>query len=183
MKFIEKYWFSNLQMVTVRNPFKGDIVFMHEMRTYAVKEASEARLPGSIANLYLDLVSRTLAQQADDLGAIGDPEKCGSYYDQIIISVEDSMPEYDTATGFAVKTKESTVAPTQPFQSEDFEPPALETKVEQPRAETLKPGDTHEFMLGEDAYALVMGENDVRNYLKNGNPIEVGEYSKAMSML
>jgi hypothetical protein len=183
MQFIEKYWFSNLQMVTVRNPFDGDVVFMHEMRTYAVKQGTEARLPGTIANLYIDLVARTLAQNSKDLSAIGDPSRCAKYYDEIIISTEDSMPEYDTATGFAVKKNTPMPTPTQPFQAEDFEMPGEKLATPEPAKETMKPGETKEFMLGEDAFVKAISEDGVEAYLKNGEPVDVTEYARAVSLL
>lgn len=196
LQFIEKYWFDNYQMVTVVNPFEGDVVFMHEMRNYVVKAGQDSRLPGAIANLYLELVARTMAQNDNDLGAIGDPAKCGAYYDKLIVKVESSAPEYDTNSTFSIgQSNKPVAAPVQPFQSENFTPPTemsepippLQSSEPQlppaPQPSDLKPGESREFMLGDDAFAKVMSEAGDLIYMKNGAPITVTDYAKAVSML
>lgn len=190
LKFVEKYWFSNLQMITIRNPLDDDVVFMHEMRTYGIKAKTENRFPGSIANLYLDQMARILAQKDNDLGAIADAAKCGAYYDELIVHVEESAPEYSQEFGFATVPKNvSTIEPKQPFQSNEFIPPVndapiiREPQLPPSQVPQMKPGETREFTLGEDSFASMVMEDGSKAYLKNGNPIEQPEYARAVSML
>src|SRR5260221_3813940 len=82
-QFNARYWFTTLQMVTVLNPawyreggtgeaVSRDFPFMVELRHFIIRAVQHERLPGIIANVYLDQMAKILAQNDDKLGYMSD---------------------------------------------------------------------------------------------------------------
>ncbi len=93
--FNKFYWFSSLQMVTVKNPLKRDFPFMVEMRHYMVLAGQEESFVGPIANLFLNHMAKTMAQDENRLEMLADVTYLASYYKQLIVEVKDLAPQYD----------------------------------------------------------------------------------------
>lgn len=107
--FIAKYWHPNTEVVTVINPTGNDYIFKAtvdasidvktgrprpEMREYRVPKGGSERFPGSIANMYLDQMSRQLAQQDSRLDRMVDFTERAKYYDQLTADTEDLIASY-----------------------------------------------------------------------------------------
>lgn len=107
--FNTKYWFSNMKIVTVVNPREEDFVFgatvetgvdiatgklKSEQRTYRVKAGTSERLPGPIANMYLDQMSKLIAQDEDKFQYMIDFALKAEYYDALISDSEDLIETY-----------------------------------------------------------------------------------------
>jgi hypothetical protein len=110
-EFNARYWFTTMQLVTVLNPrwFKEnnsaepvsrDYPFMVELRHFIIREGATERLPGAIANVYLDQMSKIVAQNDDNLGFMADPALKKLYYDKLIVEVEDLMPQLDMTPAY-----------------------------------------------------------------------------------
>jgi hypothetical protein len=94
-EFNKRYWFTSLQMVTVRNPLETDYPFTHEMRHYIVRKGETEDYVGPIANVYLSHMASIVAQNKDELALTSDPNYMASAYDALIVSVKNLAPEYD----------------------------------------------------------------------------------------
>jgi hypothetical protein len=107
--FVAKYWHPNTEVVTVLNPTKNDYIFQAtvdaavdmktgrprpEQRQYQVKAGGSERFPGSIANMYLDQMSRQLAQTEERLDRMVDWTERSKYYDQLTADTEDLIASY-----------------------------------------------------------------------------------------
>jgi len=107
--FIAKYWHPNTEVVTVINPTSDDYIFKAtvdagvdmktgrprpEMREYRVPKGGSERFPGSIANMYLDQMSRQLAQKDNRLDRMVDFSERAKYYDQLTADTEDLIAAY-----------------------------------------------------------------------------------------
>lgn len=107
--FNKKYWHSNTEVVTVINPRKEDYVFQAtvdagidiatgrpkpEARQYRVPAGGTERFPGSIANMYLDQMSKILAQEDDRFERMVDFSEKAKYYDRLTADTEDLIASY-----------------------------------------------------------------------------------------
>lgn len=107
--FNDKYWFSNTKIITVVNPRSEDYVFQAtsdvgvdtatgkmktEARKYRVKAGEHERFPGPIANMYLDQMSKLIAQDEEKFQFMIDFSLKAQYYDDLIVGVEDLMNTY-----------------------------------------------------------------------------------------
>lgn len=103
-EFNDKYWFSNTKIVTVNNPRSEDYIFQAtsdvgidtatgkmktEARTYRVRKGEHERFPGPIANMYLDQMSKLIAQDDDKIQFMIDFKLKAEYYDDLIVGIED----------------------------------------------------------------------------------------------
>ncbi len=104
--FNKYYWFSSLQMVTVVNPTEKDFPFMVEMRHYMVRAGEQESFVGPIANLYLNHMTKTIAQDEDRLEMLADVTYMASYYKQLIIEVKDLAPQYDPTNNWQHRMKQ-----------------------------------------------------------------------------
>lgn len=116
--FNVKYWHNSTKLVTVVNPRNEDYRFqavietgysmetgkpMIEPRQYIVKAGGKERFPGPIANMYLDQMSKILAQEDKKIERMIDFALKAEYYDKLIVSVEDLLtqshtyPQYEDA--------------------------------------------------------------------------------------
>lgn len=108
--FLDKYNFDNYVHITVSNPTTKDFTFLmmiqtgidrqtarprEEHRTFMVPAGSRERFVGSVANLYLDQMSKQIAQDAGTFGDISDWGARAKYYDDLIVSIDD--PFHDAA--------------------------------------------------------------------------------------
>lgn len=116
--FQDKYWFDNYVHITVLNPTIKDFVFQmmiqtgmdrdkgkprEESRTFRVPAGGRERFVGSVANLYLDKMSKLLAQQEENFGSIADWNARAKYYDDLIADRDDPFADqafvpYDEAS-------------------------------------------------------------------------------------
>jgi hypothetical protein len=119
LDFSKTYWFNSLQMVTVVNPTADDYPFMVEMRHFVVKAGATEKLPGAIVNIYLDQMSKILAQGDNKLGFMADPNLMRVYFDKLIVDVENLVPEYNPTPAWMQGVAPSAIgqaAETPPWQ-------------------------------------------------------------------
>jgi hypothetical protein len=116
-EFNKKYWFRNTAMVEVTNPRDEDFEFTATIdtgqidfntgksqvltRKYLVKAGGSEKFVGSIANLYLDQMSKLVAQDRDEFGLLVDFAVRARYYDEMIANVNDLMAAYEPDSRFA----------------------------------------------------------------------------------
>lgn len=120
-EFNDKYWFSNTKVVTVVNPRTEDFIFQStndvgidtatgkmksETRQYRVVHGSEERFPGPIANLYLDQMTKMLAQDDDKIQFLIDFALKSQYYDDLIVGVEDLINTYQSHPAYLDRSNE-----------------------------------------------------------------------------
>jgi hypothetical protein len=121
MEFVKKYYFDHLKMVTVKNPRSEDYIFgatieagvdvatgklRSEQRTYRVQAGQRERLPGPIANMYLDQMTKLLAQDQDKFRFLIDFALKAQYYDELIVDVIDLIATYQPLPQYLQKTEE-----------------------------------------------------------------------------
>lgn len=121
MQFVKKYYFDHLKMVTVKNPRNEDYVFgatieagidvatgklRSEQRTYRVKAGERERLPGPMANMYLDQMAKLIAQDQDKFRFLIDFALKAQYYDDLIIDVIDLIETYQPLPQYLQKSEE-----------------------------------------------------------------------------
>lgn len=105
-QFVDRYWFTPLQMVRVRNAdwhinrdtgvrSSQDFIFMSEGRRFMVPANGEEEYVGPIANAYLKGISSALAQADNRFEALADPMYVAEYYNKLIVTVRDLAPEYN----------------------------------------------------------------------------------------
>ncbi len=189
--FNAKYWFSTLQTVTVVNPLEEDWPFMVEMRHYIIRKGAKERFPGVIANVYLDQMSKILAQHDENLGNMADPDLKKIYYDKLIVSVDSLIQEHDSRPAYmqqvspnAMLEAPDELAPWERASTTTHEPlipPA--TAPEPPKApEAAKEPVTKEFELEGIAYKMIVDKNQKEMYYKDGRLTSSAEYFRAASM-
>lgn len=116
--FNRNYWFTSLQIVEVVNPLQEDYPFMVEMRHFIVKKGANERLPGVIANVYLDLMGKILAQGDDKLAYMADPALMKVYFDKLIVNVESLVPEVNNTPAYLRDVPQTAIG-----QASDDTPP------------------------------------------------------------
>lgn len=200
-QFNDTYWFTSLQMVMVVNPKEIDWPFMVEQRHFIIKAGGKEEFPGVIANVYLDQMSKILAQDDDKanggkLEYMSDPNLKKLYYDQLIVNVRSLVSEYESGPAYlknvapAAQTsapsekapweenmeRASDVAPAPPIATpEKPQPP----EVPEPKAETKE----KEFELEGVKYKLVINKNGNEMYYKGGKMTDSATFHKAASLL
>lgn len=201
-EFVQKYWFGSLQMVTVINPKSYEFPFMVEGRHFVIGPAAKERFPGIIANVYLDQMSRIMAQDKDQLGFLADPTLKKMYYDQLIVDVESlvneasNVPAYlrnvpatamrqpvaerapwDAAMGERASdiAAPPVVAPT-PFNPP--QPPAPEAPQAPEPVESSKA-----FELDGHKYKMITRKDGRKMHYVDGKLTDGAAYNKAASML
>lgn len=136
--FIVKYWFPATQIITVVNPRDEDYKFTMvvdtglnaltgkpgtESRKYMVKAGDNQRFPGTIANMYLDQMTRLVAQDEDKIQHLIDFALRAEYYDKLIAGKEDLIQQtYEAKPDYLGKPEDETQAPVpteQPFAPAD----------------------------------------------------------------
>lgn len=211
-EFNRRYWFNSLQMVTVVNPKAQDYPFMVEGRHFIIRGGASERYPGVIANVYLDNMSKIMAQDDDRLGYMGDPNLKRLYYDKLIANVESLVQEHNPLPAYMQNVPQHTIAPAptdrapwdtalgerasdipaspptsyiaEPPIAPPVAPPAPEPK---PTPEPAKPAEvkaeTKEFVHDDMKYKMVIGKDGRRLYYRNGQLTNADTYNKAASML
>lgn len=164
----EQYWFSPMQMITVVNPLPDDWPFMVELRHYIIRGGNHAQFPGMVANVYLDQMSKIMAQDDEKLGYMGDPNLRRLYYDKLIVNKEDLVKETDSTPTYLQDKKEE----TPPWQQPETPPETSE-----------KPDEGKEFEQNGNTYKLVIAKDGRKMYYKDGTMTTAVEYNKAASLL
>lgn len=108
-EFNDKYWHSNTKLVTVINPRTEDYIFQatietgldvttgrmkSEARHYRVPAGGTEKFPGPIANMYLDQMSKLVAQDDEKIQFMIDYALKAQYYDDLTVSIEDLIHDY-----------------------------------------------------------------------------------------
>ena len=147
-EFNEKYWQTNTKLVTVSNPRSEDYVFQattdsgvdiatgrmkSETRHYKVPAGGSERFPGPIANMYLDQMSKLVAQDEDKFQFMIDFSLKAQYYDQLIVSIDDLIHDYQPQKEYLNGTVND---PKEPVVEEEtpFAGLKTETEVSKPKA-------------------------------------------------
>lgn len=196
-EFNKKYWFNSLQMVTVLNPKLEDWPFMVEMRHFIIKSGATERFPGVIANVYLDQMSKILAQDDDKLGYMADPSLKRLYYDKLIIDVEELVSDYSPTPEYLRNVPQSAQG-TAPSEKAPWEenmerastvapnvapaPPVSAPELPEEPEAPPKP-ETKEFEVNGSKYKSVINKNGNAMFYKNGQMTTSAEYNRAASML
>lgn len=192
-----KYWFNSLQMVTVINPKPNAWPFMVEMRNYNIDGGATERFPGAIANVYLDQMSKILAQDDDRLGFMTDPNLMKIYYDQLIIDVEDlvqqssSVPAYLRMPQQTVQVPQAERAPWDASVGERASdlavPVAPPPTFPEPRPKPTAPGEikpeVREFEQDGAKYKMVLAKTGLKMFYRDGRRTDAAEFNRAASML
>jgi len=204
-QFNDQYWFNSLQMVEVRNPawyreggtgepVNRDFPFMVEMRHFIIPAGGTEEFPGPIANLYLDQMSKMLAQNEEKLAFMTDPALKKLYYDQLIVNVRSLVQEADSSTPEYLKN----VAPrafaqpddeTPPWQ-ENMErardvvpPPQVKDTVVKTEQNSVQEPTERQFEYDGSNYKMIVNAKGNKQYYKDGKLVSVADYQKAASML
>lgn len=142
-QFVEKYNFDNLKMVTIVNPTSEDFTFGITMETsvdisngqmksetkqYVVRAGDKERLPGVAANLYLDQISKKIAQEEDRFALYPDFAERAKYYDDLIVEVEDMLGSFQSLPQYTDVEEDTADEQEKPFET------IKETPNEQPQA-------------------------------------------------
>ena len=184
----KKYWFSPLQMIRVINPLPTDYKFMVELRHFKIDGGAEAEFPGMVANVYLDQMSKMLAQEDDNLGVMGDPELKKHYYNKLIVDVRSLVEEQDPTPAYLRNVQDvNKVAPANdelpPWEQKanaPIAPTAPELPIEPPKEEK---DEVKEFEYNGLNYKAIIAKNGKRMFYKNGQLTSEAEYAKAASLL
>lgn len=200
-EFVQRYWFSTLQMVTVINPKNYEFPFMVEGRHFVIAASSKERFPGIIANVYLDQMARIMAQDKDELGFLADPTLKKLYYDQLIVNVESLVNEASSVPSYlrnvptsairqapverapwdaALGERASDIAPTAPpiAPPQPYSPPPQPTPTPVVAEETSK-----DFELDGRKYKIVTRKDGRKMHYIDGKLSDSASYNKAASML
>lgn len=203
--FKDSYWFNSLQMVTVINPawyreggngtpITRDYEFMVEMRHFIVRAGNEERFPGTIANVYLDQMSKIIAQNEEKLSFMSDPAMRKVYYDKLIVEVEELAPVYNPVPAYLRNVSPAAIgqAPdeTPPWDNPSMErardiapnapfpAPPVVNEPPKPPAPTEK-----EFEYEGAKFKMIIDKNGKEMFFKDGRQASAADYSKAASML
>lgn len=132
--FHKKYYFGLMKIVTVVNPRSEDYTFgatiqgsmnmetgrmQDEQRTYQVKAGTHQRLPGPIANMYLDQMSKLIAQDDNKFQFMIDFALKAQYYDDLIIDVQDIIDTYQPMPQYLQKEEVKEEIAEAPFAGKD----------------------------------------------------------------
>ena len=193
----KKYWFNSLQMITVINPKPIDWEFMVEMRHFMIPAGQTDRFPGVIANVYLDQMSKILAQDDEKLEYMSDPNLKKIYYDKLIVSVENLVQEHNPGPAYLKNVSPSAVVPPKeelaPWESgmeraRDVAPAVAPPIAPEPPSDPLpvpkapKP-ETKEFEHEGNKYKMVTSKTGKSMFYMNGVLTSEANYAKAASML
>lgn len=177
--FNDKYWFSPLMRILVINPLAEDYPFMVELRHYEIKSGANEWFPGMIANVYLDQMSRILAQNEDKLGFMADPNLKHIYYDRLIVNTEDMAPQAAQTPAYMKQTVPGEVAPWDTSVGER----AREVPQKAPETPEVTKPEAKEFEYNGLKFKMEIDESGEKNYFKNDIAIDEATYSKAASMV
>jgi len=131
----KQYWFDPMTMVTVVNPLSEDWRFMVELRSYVIEAGKHKDFPGMVANVYLDQMSKILAQNEDKLGYMGDPNLRKVYYDKLIVHVNNLVEQTDNTPAYLRPTSAAETPPWQQNSIQSSTPePVAPTAPQQPPA-------------------------------------------------
>ena len=203
----KKYWFDTYTTVTVKNPKDTDYNFMVEGRHYVVPAKQVERLVGMLANVYLDQMSKILAQEDGNLAFMADPNLSRIYYDLLITGVEDMRPKADQ-TPFYLRNVPAAALAAQPPQERapwdstmgeratDVAPAASEPMPQTPNAAFASVGtaaaaapaapakeETKQFDYNGAVYKMVVSSTGQRMHYRDSKLISAADYNKAASML
>jgi hypothetical protein len=209
--FHKYYWFTSLQMVTVVNPTEEDYPFMVEMRHYMVKAGEKESFVGPIANIFLNHMSKKLAQDDNRLEMMADLTYLAASYKNLIVEVKDLAPQYDPSGDWQHRVRQSSMEvppwakPDAEQPSSDFmpstppweQPPAQQhpappetqqTVAEESTAESTTEAsappkdETKEFELNGLTFKSVTKDGNT-TYYKDSKEIDESTFAKAASML
>lgn len=195
----QKYWFNSLQMVTVINPKNAEWPFMVEGRHFVIGPKATERFPGIIANVYLDQMSKILAQDDDNLGFMADPNLMRHYYDKLIIDVEDLISQTSPVPAYMRNVAPTAIpeAERAPWDASLGERASdLAATLPPPPAPTFnEPGSGHQepenpivpeertFEQGGNTYKLVVTANGSKMHYRDGKLVSAADFNKAASLL
>lgn len=164
---------------------------MVEMRHYIIKAGAKERFPGVIANVYLDQMSKILAQHDENLGNMADPELKKIYYNRLIVSVDSLVQEHDNRPDYLANVSPAAILPTPddsvaPWEQASSVPPVTQDVAPalEPKPAPVAPKEpvTKEFDLDGMTYRMIVNKNDKEMYYKDGRLTSAAEYARAASM-
>lgn len=188
------YWFNSLQMVTVMNHKADDYTFSVVGRHFMVPgNGGHAEYPGEIANIYLDQMSKILAQDDERLEYMSDPNLMRIYYDKLIVDVRSLVQEVAQRPAYAQ-------APQQPQQEKapwdaamgeratDIAttlppPPAPSFPNPAPAKQPEEAPKERTFDQGGNTYKLIIGKDGRKMHYKDAQLTSAAEFNKAASLL
>lgn len=190
-EFNDTYWFSPIQMVTVRNPKSEDFPFMVEMRNFVIKAGATEKMPGHVANNYLRKMTKILAQDQNKMEFLSDPNLMKQYFDGLIVRVDDMMPQMEEVPEYmrdipkTMLGEAPAAAPAWQNKVDKAEQPVINEDLSKPPVEApaAPKEEVKEFAVGDINYKMTIDKNGATMFFKDGRRIAEVEYAKAASML
>lgn len=174
-EFNKMYWFSPLQMVTLINPQKYDFPFMVELRNFVIKAGRQEKMPGTVANVYLNLMTGIMAQDDDKMTLLSDYTFKGMYYNKLIKDVESLIKENDPLPAYLKDVPEhlktSVTDETPPWQ----QPNRIESSVPDTNSDMTNTYDT-------TPPAKPGSVDGIYRPIQEGTPVVFDEIGKAIPL-
>lgn len=188
-EFWKLYYFTPFQLVTVLNTKKNDYPFMVEGRHFIIRAGAKEKLPGTVANIYLDQMTRIRAQDDDRMNFLSDFMLMKRYYDELIVDVENLINEVDLTPAYLKDIPEHMKVET-PSEVPPWSVPGTssipETNSDMKNTyEGKLPSEDieKEFELDGVRFKYIYTKTGKKMYYKNGKLTNETEYAKAASML
>lgn len=189
-EFNQQFWFTPLQMITVKNPLKTDFQFMVELRHFVIKAGAVDKVPGTVANLYLDQMTKILAQNDDKLGLLSDFTFRSQYYKSLIKDVESLIQEHNPLPAYLQHVpdhiKAETPDDTPPWEHKNEQvPSAIPVPNSDMRNTVDPPAEPVEKEFEHDGVKFRMTVNKAgqKMFYKGNKLTSEAEYSKVASMI
>lgn len=179
-EFNKKYWFSPEQLIVVRNPLTYNYNFAVEMRRYQVPANGQQQMTGFIANVFLDQVSRVVAQNQGQFEHMIDPALRAQIYDSLIVSVNDVMPQYIEEKAYL--KPQNTAPQSQPFAQLNVAQSQPEPQNEVVKQEQAPKQEDVAFEYDGAKYELKHTDGQPV-YTVNGQPTTDNEFYRAASLI
>lgn len=198
-EFWKIYYFTPFQMVTVTNPKPYDYKFMVELRNFSIRSGVKEKVPGTIANVYLSQMTRIMAQDDDKMQFLSDFALMRTYYDKLIIEVENVLKEVNNTPAYLADVpshmRVADTNDTPPWQApaknaipendsglkNTWGKQDEKVVVETPIAEEVS--DVKEFEYEGSKFKMVIDKNDTAIFYRDGRRVSTTDFQKAASML
>jgi hypothetical protein len=175
----EQYFFTPFQQITVINPRSEDYNFTVEGRHFMVGAGSSQTFTGTIANVYLDMMTRILAQEDDKMEYLSDFNLMAAYFDKLIVDKIDLERQAEVVPQYLREVRESAATEQAPWQ---LLPPKPPVAPEPPKVQEAEE-EVKEFEQGGSQYKSLKRKDGRLMFYKDNKLTSEAEFAKAVSML
>lgn len=194
-EFYDTYWFQPTDIVTLLNPLAEDYIFMVEGRHFKIAASAVLDLPGTVANVYLNNMTKIMAQNDDRMDLLSDFNLMAQYFNKLISNKKSTMVEFDPTPAYMKQVPQSAIgqAPeTPPWQQPAPAQPAPSAIADtnSTMRDSLQKSDlkenkdvVKEFEQGGNKFKMIVSKDGRQMYYMNGGLTTEATYSKAASML